>query len=120
MRICKIEGCNKSEKAKGYCTTHHQRLLRTGDPLGTKRALSPICAMENCNNRINTREQRYCYYHRRHPRKTIYNCSVEGCHRRHTAKGLCHLHYNKLVYQKKRAVTRVSYALRAILAKIER
>ncbi|ULL18815.1 hypothetical protein DVH26_32895 [Paenibacillus sp. H1-7] len=27
-----IEGCDRALKAKGLCSTHHQRLLRNGNP----------------------------------------------------------------------------------------
>lgn len=33
-RLCSIDGCGKSHKAKGCCHAHYLRLLRHGDPLG--------------------------------------------------------------------------------------
>ncbi|MBB3068183.1 hypothetical protein FHS14_001159 [Paenibacillus baekrokdamisoli] len=32
MKICMIDGCDKSTKAKGMCSMHHQRWRRHGDP----------------------------------------------------------------------------------------
>lgn len=33
MRNCKIEGCEKYEKTKGYCDAHYSKLRKYGDPL---------------------------------------------------------------------------------------
>ena len=56
--ICKVEGCCKPVKAKGFCGTHHQRYRRNGDPIKVnkrgKGTLRPgvvgKCYM--CNNRV--------------------------------------------------------------------
>jgi len=32
--VCKIDGCGKRLKARGYCENHYRRELRHGDPLG--------------------------------------------------------------------------------------
>lgn len=31
-KICKVDGCNKPATSTGWCTTHHARYYRTGDP----------------------------------------------------------------------------------------
>lgn len=33
---CAVVGCNSKEHCRGYCSTHHNRLVRYGDPLFTK------------------------------------------------------------------------------------
>lgn len=33
VRICLIEGCNERYYAKGYCSTHYNKLKNYGDPL---------------------------------------------------------------------------------------
>lgn len=30
MRVCKIEGCGKPHKGRGYCNTHYHRLYKSG------------------------------------------------------------------------------------------
>lgn len=41
--LCKVEGCGRHESARGYCDSHHQRLLKYGDamehvPIGSVKA----------------------------------------------------------------------------------
>jgi len=33
MKICKVKGCNKIVKSKGFCGKHYMRNKRHGDPL---------------------------------------------------------------------------------------
>ena len=33
MENCKVEGCEKLEKTKGYCTAHYLKMRKYGDPL---------------------------------------------------------------------------------------
>lgn len=42
MKVCSIEGCDKTAKTRGLCIAHYTRLLRHGDPLkgATPRASS--------------------------------------------------------------------------------
>jgi len=40
MRICKIENCNKSHKAKGYCANHYALLCRNGTPITKQHRMS--------------------------------------------------------------------------------
>lgn len=35
--ICTIEDCSKAVLARGWCSAHYDRWLRTGDPLGSSR-----------------------------------------------------------------------------------
>jgi hypothetical protein len=34
MRRCSIEGCNRPHEARGWCSKHYQRWLRTGEAVG--------------------------------------------------------------------------------------
>lgn len=68
MDICRIDDCsNKRGLAKGLCSTHYHRLLKTG-------STDPI-------PRVNARRP----------------CSMEGCERISQAKGLCEKHYRRLL-----------------------
>jgi len=47
-----VENCGRPVKAKHYCSMHHQRWLRHGDPLITKarQARQPsVCKWVNCD-----------------------------------------------------------------------
>jgi len=37
-KLCTIENCGRSHKAKGYCQKHYANFKRSGDPLTQKRA----------------------------------------------------------------------------------
>ncbi len=33
FELCKAEGCSRKHEARGYCSMHYKRLMRTGNPL---------------------------------------------------------------------------------------
>ena len=35
-KICSIDGCERPQKARGFCSYHYNNLLRAGDPLKTR------------------------------------------------------------------------------------
>ena len=61
---CSIEGCEKPRHGKVYCTEHHTRWKRTGDPL------TPLKRQYN-----------------------VGNCTVEGCDQPMRKTGWCASHY---------------------------
>lgn len=69
---CAIEGCPKPAgvpgTAKGLCSTHYNRLRRTGDPLTTITETKP---------------------------KPPPTCSVDGCEKPRWARGWCGTHYRR-------------------------
>lgn len=79
MKICKIEGCKREFRVKGYCMKHYQNLQQTGHPLGKfkgdKKALSEA---------ISKRNTKYI------------GCKVLGCENKHYAKGYCCNHWHNL------------------------
>lgn len=53
-RTCSIAGCERPSRKRGWCGTHYQRFLRTGDPNKVlhviQRSTSPICSIEDCES----------------------------------------------------------------------
>lgn len=62
---CQIDGCDRPNFSRDYCSAHYRRQLVHNDPLS-----SPVG--------------------RRYATK---GCAVEGCQRKHNAKGYCNMHY---------------------------
>lgn len=105
-RTCSVDGCPARAKARGLCSTHHERerkarlaLLRT-DPDYTYIA----CAIDDCN------EPKYCqgycssHYHRLRKAgaltlRTELNadkvCTVDGCAQTVSSLGFCRAHYRR-------------------------
>lgn len=50
MKICLIEECDSKQIARGWCSKHYQRWLRTGDPLKVRqnKENSGVCSILNC------------------------------------------------------------------------
>lgn len=42
MKICKVQGCNKTSKSRGWCPTHYWRWWYYGSPLKTKNNKNPV------------------------------------------------------------------------------
>lgn len=75
---CTLPDCGKPHEAKGYCKTHYQRWLRTGDPY-------PRC--RTCGTVVSSSKRHYCSDDCK-PR-----CSVEGCESPQRKMGWCAAHY---------------------------
>ena len=67
---CQAEGCTRSKRYKLYCTTHHVRWKKWGDPLGNA---------PHGNNLKHT------------------HCTIEGCNTKHAAIGFCQSHYKDFI-----------------------
>ena len=65
--MCKVVGCEREHRAKGYCHMHHRRWRRTGEvgPIEPQADRDPIC-------------------------------TIDECERGHKALGYCELHYERL------------------------
>lgn len=57
-KVCKIEGCNKKHKARGYCSMHLSRVDRHGDPFYERPAK---CKVPGCNSKY--KSNGYCKKH---------------------------------------------------------
>lgn len=69
-RICSVEGCEKPVRARGWCSTHHQRWRVHGSPDVVLRAANGAYGPGSA-------------------------CSVDGCERRPTRGGMCTAHYQR-------------------------
>lgn len=116
MKGCIIDGCEKKDIAKGYCTKHSTRFYRYGDPNIIYRTGRPSrrCSISDCNRKHEglgycvKHYQRFKKYgvptmtyeilHDVQPRK----CSLSYCNRKYSAKGLCINHYQQMVARKKK------------------
>jgi len=55
--ICKVEGCGKTSRARGWCNTHYRRWKRNGDPEKTMVTIgggSGTCSECGCNKPAKT------------------------------------------------------------------
>lgn len=69
QRTCIVDGCEKPRKRKSrMCSAHRHRLTRYGDPLGGPPPRPPA---------------------------PVRTCEVDGCDRKHYAKGWCTRHYDR-------------------------
>jgi hypothetical protein len=102
--ICSVEGCERTQCAKGYCELHYRRVRKFGStdlPL-----LDRTCSVSGCSRR--TVGRGYCRTHyarvrrngspgpaalQRHPRE---RCSVAGCEKQSHGDGLCAKHYKRM------------------------
>jgi hypothetical protein len=66
---CTIEGCTRFQHARGWCTAHHGKYLKYGDPLASAPPRSKAKMVK--------------------PR-----CDIPWCHREARSRGLCHTHYH--------------------------
>jgi 5-methylcytosine-specific restriction endonuclease McrA len=71
MRLCKIEGCNRTSKARGLCNMHYYR-----DKKGIK-DLSPFPLSRKEFSTL----------------KSKIKCNIDGCLNDYFANGFCHNHY---------------------------
>lgn len=64
--MCLVDGCEKQEKCRGYCSKHYEKLRKYGSPLAGKENIARI------------------------PGET---CCVDGCSTIAVYKGMCRKHY---------------------------
>lgn len=51
MNVCSIQGCSKPHVAKGLCSMHYVRVLRTGSTDRIKRIAAPVCSVTDCTKK---------------------------------------------------------------------
>lgn len=104
MRVCSVDGCERSYSARGMCRLHYVRWTRTGDVVRSSQSFRGVCSVDGCVNP--DRARGWCAKHytrwrrygdirvtRRLAVGTHDQCTVGGCSRPHVAKGLCGAHY---------------------------
>lgn len=120
---CSIEGCERLQVAKGACRLHYQQAHRqaraTKGCMDCGRLILPeytrcqscqrtsdrsrFC--RDCGTRISHRAKRgsqRCWpcFNKERQATAVKGCSIEGCERPHTAKGMCRTHY-RTVWRKR-------------------
>ena len=105
---CAYDGCEMNvNRATGYCSKHHRRYYKYGDPaIVSPRLTRPsVCMVEGCDERHHANG--YCAVHaarvRTHGDPHVVKqlqtsdrpdvCVVEGCGRPHRARGWCGSHW---------------------------
>lgn len=88
-RLCSVDGCGSSHKARGLCGLHYQRAKASGQ-FG-----SNPCSEPGCSEPRLARGQCKRHYDQM-ARKSLYpelpRCSVDACERASRAKGMCDAH----------------------------
>ena len=111
--LCKIQGCEKPIRSRGWCQAHYTRWKNHGDPLAKRVANAPISitvdgktykslsdiAREH-NKSHSTLLNRYKAGWSDHEivygRKKIKSvCKIDGCDKQHEARGWCVPHYKR-------------------------
>lgn len=100
-------GCGRPHYRDGYCLAHYMRVYRSGSPgpveIRSKRAAGPrrpLCARRPCRAQ-SAPDHAVCYQHGAPlppmvPGRVKRVCSVAGCTYRHSAKGYCRIHYDRV------------------------
>jgi hypothetical protein len=111
MRLCSVDGCERTHFALGYCRKHHARFRKFGDPTVVKLVRSerphPICMIPGCGR--DHFGGGYCAMHKArvgstgdpHTVKKVARgdsefCKVDGCGERYRARGYCWTHFLRL------------------------
>ncbi len=100
---CGVDGCDKFHVARGLCTMHYQRFMKTGLIEKLPRRETG-CSADGCNERA--RKNGMCVRHWRQwmrtadapavtPRGIKPPCSVAGCEHASRHRGMCSTHYKR-------------------------
>lgn len=104
--LCKIDGCSKPIKARGWCAAHWARWRKTGTPDASRpvKQLRKGCSVEGCGSKHAS--SGYCWAHlyrfkkygdplgKKESRKPT-ACSIDGCCSVSIARGFCSSHWQK-------------------------
>ena len=109
MKKCKLFNCNNTGRiTKGFCIKHYTRFLRHGNPDINMRQKITSCKIKNCNNigqitKGMCEKHYYRFYRHGDPNLTLKirgrKCSLIDCDRKHSAYGLCKMHYLRKMYK---------------------
>ncbi|MES2939923.1 MAG: HNH endonuclease [Pseudomonadota bacterium] len=101
--LCSVDGCDKLRVARGLCTKHYQRQIKTGE-LSLLPRREAGCAAAGCGERA--RKNGMCVRHwrqwMREPDTLVGTdrglkppCSVDGCDSTSKHRGMCGTHYKR-------------------------
>lgn len=103
--FCTFTGCEREPKARGLCAYHYNRGRKEGWLLRLGPKVPGECCVERCDNpvlakgmcqthyqRHNRSEQRVSLDSPLRERPPFWECSVEGCAKRHAGDGVCRSH----------------------------
>lgn len=102
MRTCKVHGCGRPHRARGYCDSCYRRVRRTGSAQQYPRKKLPVpCEIPGCPDPRHARGLCDAHYHRWLNDQDVSTpiakrggpCTVEDCAEPRHADGLCGLHY---------------------------
>ena len=108
MKLCSVEGCTRKYRAKGYCATHYDRVVKWGSPGDNTLKRQPqnsTCSIDSCvkdshalglcHNHYREQRRRSSGSIAREPRPK--KCQLVSCNRKHYSLGYCSLHYSRKV-----------------------
>lgn len=108
IRTCAAEDCDRRLYGKGYCKTHHDQFMKTGQTRPVRayqRVPDGVCTVEGCGHKHHSKG--YCKIHYLRVMRTGStdstrnwnpgaSCAVEGCEKPVHAGGYCATHYARV------------------------
>jgi hypothetical protein len=108
--VCKVDGCGRSLKARGYCNTHYAQVKRNGaitaSEINTRMSVIPeCCTMPDCEGAVKSKGLCAMHYARllrhgyvKNPDRTkpFQPCSFPGCVDHLVCSDFCNRHYLKV------------------------
>jgi hypothetical protein len=97
---CTIEGCERPQRARGWCGTHHERWRRHGSVADPERHVT--CTVPGCDEAHLSLGLCSKHYQRVRSTGSLDGppardpfCTFEGCDKPHSGLGLCSTHYER-------------------------
>lgn len=102
---CAIDGCEKAERYKGYCSMHHSRIRRHGDPGPAQPLRGGPCTVEGCGRKREAQGLCSAHYQRMRKGQPLdlpilrsdrrESCVIDWCDSRPVGNGHCSMHYQR-------------------------